>query len=73
MTAAGSAGGALVFEGMQSMFGHRDAATIAGNQAALPGLGEAVLNERWGPVPPIHSREASADDDPDLDAGRKGH
>jgi hypothetical protein len=37
MTAAGIVGGALVFEGIQSMFGQHDAATIAGNQAALPG------------------------------------
>jgi hypothetical protein len=42
MTAAGIVGGALVFEGIQSMFGQRDAATITGNQAALPGLGGAV-------------------------------
>jgi hypothetical protein len=35
MTAAGIVGGALVFEGIQSMFGQHDAATITGNQAAL--------------------------------------
>jgi len=46
MTGAGIAGGALAFEGIQSIFGHRDAATITGNQAAPPGLGEAILNER---------------------------
>jgi hypothetical protein len=48
MTAAGIVGGALVFEGIQSMFGQHDAATITGNQAALPGLGETFLSERYG-------------------------
>ena len=46
MTAAGIVGGALVFEGIQSMFGQHDAATITGNQAALPGLGETFLSKR---------------------------
>jgi uncharacterized protein len=48
MTAAGIVGGALVFEGIQSMFGQHDAATITGNQAALPGLGETFLSKRYG-------------------------
>jgi hypothetical protein len=43
MTATGIVGGALVFEGIQSMFGRHDAATITGNQAALPGLGETLF------------------------------
>ena len=47
MTAAGIVGGALVFEGIQSMFGQHDAATITGNQAALPGLGETFLSKRY--------------------------
>jgi hypothetical protein len=37
-----------VFEGIQSIFGQRDAATITGNQAALPGLGETFLNKHCG-------------------------
>ena len=49
MTAAGIVGGALVFEGIQSMFGQDDAAAITGNQAALPGLGETFLSKRYGP------------------------
>jgi hypothetical protein len=49
MTAAGIGGGALVLEGIQSMFGHHDAATITGNQAALPGLGAAFLKRGYGP------------------------
>ena len=48
MTAAGIGGGALVLEGIQSMFGHHDAATITGNQAALPGLGATFLNRGYG-------------------------
>jgi hypothetical protein len=48
MTAAGIGGGALVFEGIQSMFGHHDAATITGNQAALPSLGATLLNKGYG-------------------------
>jgi hypothetical protein len=43
-TAAGVAGGALLFEGIQSMFGHHDAAGILGNQAPLSGLGETMLS-----------------------------
>jgi hypothetical protein len=48
MTAAGIAGGALLFEGIQSMFGHHDAAGITGNQVVMPGLGETVLNKDHG-------------------------
>jgi len=48
MTAAGIVGGALVFEGIQSMFGQHDAATITGNQAALPGLGKTFFSKRYG-------------------------
>ena len=48
ITAAGIAGGALLFEGIQSIFGHHDTAGITGNQAATPGLGETVLNNHYG-------------------------
>jgi uncharacterized protein len=47
-TAAGIAGGALLFEGIQSMFGHHDAAGITGNHVVMPGLGETVLNNHHG-------------------------
>ena len=47
-TAAGIAGGALLFEGIQSMFGHHDAAGITGNHVVIPGLGETVLNNHYG-------------------------
>lgn len=47
-TAAGIAGGALLFQGIESMFGHH-AAGILGNQAAAtPGLGETVVNNFYG-------------------------
>jgi len=36
MTATGIVGGALVFEGIQSMFRQHDAATMTGNQASRP-------------------------------------
>ena len=46
MTAAGIAGGAMLFEGIQSMFGHQDAVSITGDQPAMHGLGETVVNNR---------------------------
>lgn len=48
ITAAGIAGGALLFEGIQSMFGHHDATPMTGNQAAMPGLGETVFKNQFG-------------------------
>jgi uncharacterized protein len=48
MTAAGIAGGALLFEGIRSVFGHHDAVSIIGNQPAVPGLAETVLNSHYG-------------------------
>jgi uncharacterized protein len=47
-TAAGIAGGALLFGGIQSIFGHHHAAAITGNQVGMPGLGETVLNNHHG-------------------------
>jgi uncharacterized protein len=47
-TAAGIAGGALLFEGIQSIFGHYDAAAITGKQVGMPGLGETVLDNHYG-------------------------
>jgi uncharacterized protein len=48
MTAAGIAGGAMLFEGIQSMFGHQDAVSITGDQPAMHGLGETVVNNHLG-------------------------
>jgi len=39
VTAAGTAGGALVFEGIWSIFGHHDTVSITGDQPAAPALG----------------------------------
>jgi uncharacterized protein len=71
MTAAGIAGGALLFEGIQSIFGHHDAAGITGNQVAMPGLGETVLNKDYGAETGAAGGEsteehAGAGYDPDL-------
>jgi hypothetical protein len=46
MTAAGVAGGALLFEGIQSMFGQHDAAGIIGNQPPISGLGETAMSNK---------------------------
>jgi hypothetical protein len=48
MTAAGIAGGALLFEGIRSIFGREDSLAITGNQPAAPNLGETVLRNRNG-------------------------
>jgi len=46
-TAAGVAGGALLFEGISSLFGHQAGAGLIGGQA-MPGLGETVVNNYYG-------------------------
>jgi hypothetical protein len=48
MTAAGVAGGALLFEGIQSLFGQHGAADILGNQGPVAGLGESVTGRDFG-------------------------
>ena len=48
VTAASTAGGALLFEGIRSIFGHHDAVSITDHQPAAPGLGETVLNNHYG-------------------------
>jgi uncharacterized protein len=47
-TAAGVAGGALLFEGISSLFGHQAGAGIMGGQPMMPGLGETVVNNYYG-------------------------
>ncbi len=47
-TAAGVAGGALLFQGIESLFGQHASAGILGNQGATPGLGETVINNYYG-------------------------
>jgi uncharacterized protein len=47
-TAAGIAGGALLFEGISSMFGHGYASGLNGGMGMAPGLGESVVNNYYG-------------------------
>ncbi len=47
-TAAGVAGGALLFQGIESMFGRHESAGIIGGQPMTPGLGETVVNNYYG-------------------------
>src|SRR5439155_23724272 len=48
-TAAGSAGGALLFQGISSMFGHGYANSLGGGMGGMtPGLGETVINNYYG-------------------------
>jgi uncharacterized protein len=46
-TAAGVAGGALLFQGIESLFGHGGGGVLGG-QAMTPGLGETVINNYYG-------------------------
>jgi hypothetical protein len=47
-TAAGIAGGALLFEGISSMFGHGYANSLTGGMGMTSGLGETVINNNYG-------------------------
>ena len=47
-TAAGIAGGALLFQGIQSMFGAHYGSGFLSNTAMQPGLGETVINNYYG-------------------------
>src|SRR5438045_862537 len=48
-TAAGIAGGALLFQGISSMFGHGYANSLYGGMGGMtPGLGETVVNNYYG-------------------------
>src|SRR5712692_7952602 len=47
-TAAGIAGGALLFQGISSMFGHGYANSLTGGAGMTAGLGETVINNNYG-------------------------
>ncbi len=47
-TAAGIAGGALLFQGISSMFGHGFANSLNGGAGMTAGLGETVINNNYG-------------------------
>jgi hypothetical protein len=71
MTAAGVAGGALLFEGIQSMFGH--GSNVLGGMAMQPGISETVTNNYYGDQSGSGSDSQQADyqpDDPNADGGQ---
>jgi uncharacterized protein len=47
-TAAGVAGGALLFQGIESLFGNHFAGGLTGGQGMTSGLGETVVNNYYG-------------------------
>jgi uncharacterized protein len=47
-TAAGVAGGALLFQGIESLFGNHFAGGLTGGQGMTSGLGESVVNNYYG-------------------------
>ena len=47
-TAAGIAGGALLFQGISSLFGHGYANSLTGGMGMTSGLGESVINNNYG-------------------------
>ena len=65
-TAAGIAGGALLFQGIELLFGQHASAGILGGQAMTPGLGESVVNNYYG------SDAGSGGQDQDFSGGDAG-
>ena len=65
-TAAGIAGGALLFEGIQSLFGHGFGGPGFAQQ---PGIGETVINNYWTQEPQPQAPEQTAWDDQPADDG----
>jgi uncharacterized protein len=51
-TAAGVAGGALLFQGIESLFGPHSSSGVLGGQGMTPGLGESVVNNYYGDAGP---------------------
>ena len=60
-TAAGVAGGALLFQGIESLFGNHYAGGLAG-AGMTPGLGETVVNNYYGSDQDYSSQDYSQDD-----------
>ncbi len=67
-TAAGIAGGALLFEGIQSMFGAHAGGILSGT-SMQPGLSETVINNYYGSAPHTTALDQSAGNDPANDPG----
>ena len=68
-TAAGIAGGALLFQGIESLFGPHYGSSFLGGVAAQPSLSETVVNNYYGDqgAPDVTQADAGADQDPGLD------
>ena len=72
-TAAGIAGGALLFEGISSMFGPHYGSGFLGGMPSQPGLGETVINNYYDTPAPDASEHSTTDanwgGDPGNDSG----
>ncbi len=66
-TAAGIAGGALLFEGIQSMFGSHAGGILSGT-AMQPGLSETVINNYYGSDPAAGNAPQTAASDQGTDS-----
>ncbi len=71
-TAAGIAGGALLFQGISSMFGHGYANSLSGGMGMTPGLGETVINNNYGGSGPGGTDYGGGSDDTGTDYGGGG-
>jgi hypothetical protein len=60
-TAAGVAGGALLFEGVRSMFGH-ETGGILGGMGQTPSISETVIENNYGSDPAMGQTGASDQD-----------
>ena len=69
MTAAGVAGGALLFQGIQSLFGPHDGNMLA-SVPMQPGISETVVNNDDGDQSATASDLRQADDLPDAGVDR---
>ena len=67
-TAAGIAGGALLFEGIQSLFGGHSGGGFLAGAASQPGLSETVINNYYGDNTAPDASLDTADNDADQSA-----
>jgi hypothetical protein len=72
MTAAGIAGGALLFEGIQSMFGPHGGGGFLAGASPQPGISETVVNNYYGDRGAPDQTAADAAPDQNDDAGQGG-
>jgi uncharacterized protein len=69
-TAAGIAGGALLFEGIQSLFGSHFGSGFLGGSPVQPGISETVVNNYYGDRDAPDQAAADASPDQSVDAGQ---